>query len=120
MIAGDSRAVVLAQRPFERAVSREVLLRTTIPNSQAPASHVSRSKWRATQKYQCHARESGHPDLAARAAALDSRFRGNDRMKDPILIDAACYGVLETWYSMRRLRSWPSRVSLLAIGSALP
>ena len=31
-----------------------------------------------TQKHQCHARESGHPDLAARAGALDSRFRGND------------------------------------------
>ena len=27
---------------------------------------------------ECHARESGHPDLAARAGALDSRFRGND------------------------------------------
>jgi hypothetical protein len=31
-----------------------------------------------TQKRQCHARESGHPDLAARAGALDSRLRGND------------------------------------------
>jgi len=31
-----------------------------------------------TQKRQCHARESGHPDLAVRAGALDSRLRGND------------------------------------------
>ena len=29
-----------------------------------------------THKRQCHARESGHPDLAARAGALDFRFRG--------------------------------------------
>jgi hypothetical protein len=43
------------------------------------------SAWR--QK--CHARESGHPDLAAHAAALDSRFRGNDSVKDLILNDAA-------------------------------
>jgi hypothetical protein len=42
-----------------------------------------------TQKSQCHARESGHPDLAARAGALDSRFRGNDTtLKDLILNDA--------------------------------
>ena len=42
-----------------------------------------------TQKRQCHARESGHPDLAARAGALDSRFRGNDTtLKDLILNDA--------------------------------
>jgi hypothetical protein len=42
-----------------------------------------------TQKRQCHARESGHPDLAARAGALDSRFRGNDTtLKDIILNDA--------------------------------
>src|SRR5271169_6815909 len=32
-------------------------------------SRVSRSKWGMTQKSQCHARESGHPDLAARAGA---------------------------------------------------
>jgi hypothetical protein len=31
-----------------------------------------------TRKRQCHARERGHPDLAARAGALDSRLRGND------------------------------------------
>ena len=42
-----------------------------------------------TQKRQCHARESGHLDLAARAGALDSRFRGNDTtLKDLILNDA--------------------------------
>jgi hypothetical protein len=42
-----------------------------------------------TQKRQCHARESGHPDLAARAGALDSRFRGNDTtLKQLILNDA--------------------------------
>ncbi len=35
-------------------------------------------------------RESGHPDLAAHAAALDSRFRGNDSVKNLILNDAAC------------------------------
>jgi hypothetical protein len=53
------------------------------------ASHVSRSKWRMTQKRHCHARESGHPDLGPRAAALDSRFRGNDATsKDHILNDA--------------------------------
>src|ERR1700677_3130364 len=41
-----------------------------------------------TQKRQCYARISGHPDLAARAAALDSRLRGNDtRLKDLILKD---------------------------------
>ena len=40
-------------------------------------------------KRQCHARESGHPDLAARGGALDSRFRGNDTtLKDLILNDA--------------------------------
>jgi hypothetical protein len=36
-------------------------------------SHLTRSNLR-----QCHARESGHPDWAARAGALVSRFRGND------------------------------------------
>jgi hypothetical protein len=42
-----------------------------------------------TQKRQCHARESGHPDLAARAGALDSRLRGNDTtLKNLILNDA--------------------------------
>jgi hypothetical protein len=42
-----------------------------------------------TQKRQCHARESGHPDLAARTAALDSRLRGNDTtLKNLILNDA--------------------------------
>ena len=42
-----------------------------------------------TQKRQCHARESGHPDLAARAGALDSRLRGNDTtLKSLILNDA--------------------------------
>ena len=42
-----------------------------------------------TQKRQCHARESGHPDLAARAGALDSRLRVNDtRSKNLILNDA--------------------------------
>jgi hypothetical protein len=42
-----------------------------------------------TQKLQCHARESGHPALAARAGALDSRPRGNDTtLKDLILKDA--------------------------------
>jgi hypothetical protein len=42
-----------------------------------------------TQKRQCHARESGHPDLAARAGALDSRVRGNDTtLEDLILNDA--------------------------------
>ena len=30
-------------------------------------------------------RESGHRDLAVHAAALDSRFRGNDSVKDLIL-----------------------------------
>ena len=43
------------------------------------------SAWR----HKCHARESGHPDLAAHAAALDSRLRGNDSVKDLILNDAA-------------------------------
>jgi hypothetical protein len=39
-----------------------------------------------TQKRQCHARESGHPDLAARAGALDSRFHANDTtLKDLIM-----------------------------------
>jgi len=34
-------------------------------------------------------RESGHPDLAAPAGALDSRFRGTDKtLKDIILNDA--------------------------------
>ena len=38
------------------------------------------------EKRQCHARESGHPDLAARAGTSDSRFRGNDTtLKDLIL-----------------------------------
>src|ERR1700678_2819299 len=56
------------------------------------ASRMSRSKWGMTQKRRCHARESGHPDLAARAGALDSRFRGNDRtLKDLILNDAHDY-----------------------------
>ena len=42
-----------------------------------------------TQKRQCHARESGHPDLAARAGVLDARFRGNDTtLKDLILNDS--------------------------------
>jgi hypothetical protein len=37
-----------------------------------------------TQKRQCHARESGHPDLTGRAGALDSRLRGNDAtLKEP-------------------------------------
>ena len=37
-----------------------------------------------TQKRQCHARESEHPDLAARAGALNSRLRGNDTtLKEP-------------------------------------
>ena len=31
--------------------------------------------------HQCHARESGHPDLAASAAALVSRAHGNDRAR---------------------------------------
>ena len=35
-----------------------------------------------TQKRRRHARESGHPDLAARAGALDSRLRGNDSVKN--------------------------------------
>jgi hypothetical protein len=44
---------------------------------------------RMTEKCQCHARESGHPDLTARAGALDSRFRGNDTtLEDLILNDA--------------------------------
>ena len=44
------------------------------------------------EKRQCHARESGHPDLAARAGALDSRFRGNDTtLKALILNDAHHY-----------------------------
>jgi uncharacterized protein YfiM (DUF2279 family) len=37
-----------------------------------------------TQKRQCHARESGHPDLAARAGALDSAYAGmTQRWKEP-------------------------------------
>src|SRR3984957_6071896 len=43
-----------------------------------------------TWKGQCHARESGHPDLAVRAGAPDSRFRGNDTTpRDLILNDAS-------------------------------
>jgi hypothetical protein len=34
---------------------------------------------RMTQKRQCHARVSGHPDLAAGTGALDSRLRKNNR-----------------------------------------
>jgi hypothetical protein len=46
-----------------------------------------------TQKRQCHARESGHPDLAARAGALDSRLRGNDTtLKNLFLNDAPHQG----------------------------
>jgi hypothetical protein len=48
-----------------------------IGENRAPAERVTECG-RTTQKFQCHARESGHPDLAARAAALDSRLRGND------------------------------------------
>ncbi len=45
----------------------------------APQAMLSNgSAWR----HKCHARESGHPDLAARAGALDSRLRGNDSVKD--------------------------------------
>ena len=45
------------------------------------------------QKRRRHARESGHPDLAARAGALDSRFRGNDTtLKALILNDATPIG----------------------------
>ena len=39
---------------------------------------MSLSKWGMTRKPQCHARTSGHPDLAARAEALDSRWRNVD------------------------------------------
>ena len=47
---------------------------------------MSRSQWEDDSEPQCHPRESGHPDLAARAGALDSRFRGNDTtLKDFIL-----------------------------------
>ena len=45
----------------------------------APQGMLSNgSEWR----HKCHARESGHPDLAARAGALDCRLRGNDSVKD--------------------------------------
>jgi hypothetical protein len=33
--------------------------------------------------HKCHACKSGHSDLAAHAAALDSRFRGNDSVEEP-------------------------------------
>jgi hypothetical protein len=42
-----------------------------------------------TQKRQCHARESGHPDLAARAGALDSRLRGNDTTLENLILNDA-------------------------------
>jgi hypothetical protein len=47
--------------------------RTCLLESQKPVEGI-------TQKRQCHTRVSGHPDLAARAEALDSRLRGNDKM----------------------------------------
>jgi hypothetical protein len=37
------------------------------------------------RKRQRHARESGHPDLAVLAKALDSRFRGNDTMLNDLI-----------------------------------
>src|ERR1700689_5744656 len=53
-----------------------------------------------TQKRQCHARESGHPDLAARAGALDSRFRGNDTtLRNLILNDALSDAGASLWRS---------------------
>ena len=48
-------------------------------------SRVSRSKLGMTQKRQRHARESGHPELAARAGAPDSRVRGNECVCDAVL-----------------------------------
>ena len=67
----------------------------TSRSKSAPLSQWQRSARAATvdrtvvEHDQCHARESGHPDLAARAGALDSRFRGNDTtLKDLILNDA--------------------------------
>jgi hypothetical protein len=55
-----------------------------------------------TQKRQCHARECGHPDLAARAGALDSRFRGNDTtLKDLILNDARAGRPAFRWLAER-------------------
>src|SRR5271154_6612194 len=58
--------------------------RSPISPATPPASASRRSAIsRCDEKCQCHARVSGHPDLAARAAALDSRLRGNDKVKGP-------------------------------------
>ena len=47
----------------------------------AQAMPSNGSAWR----HKSHARESGHPDLAAHAGALDSRLRGKDSVNDLIL-----------------------------------
>jgi hypothetical protein len=46
-----------------------------------------------TQKRHCHSRESGHPE-GPRAAALDSRFRGNDTTSKDLILNDAPNGVL--------------------------
>ncbi len=55
----------------------------------ARVEQLSKLRTRGAPKRQCRAWTSGHPDLAARAGALDSRLRGNDKTsKDLILNDA--------------------------------
>jgi hypothetical protein len=62
-----------------------------------------------TQKRRCHAREVGHPDLAARVEALDSRFRGNDTtLKDLILNNAPDLGS-----ASQRASKFASKIALV-------
>src|ERR1700722_5694629 len=64
-----------------------------------------------TWKGQCHARESGHPDLAVRAGAPDSRFRGNDTTPRDLILNDASHSSLS---SDRLSRLAPRQDVLLA------
>jgi hypothetical protein len=69
--------------------------------------HLWPAEEMVNEKRQRHARESGNPDLAARAGALVSRSRGNDTgLKDH---------VLRAPHSLRRA---PTRIVAAAISSS--
>src|SRR5271168_177621 len=73
------------------AALHPALLRRSYLQLHVLRLHIGRTFTLLTRQHhrRTHARESGHPDLAARAGALDSRFRGNDTtVKDLVLNDA--------------------------------
>jgi len=126
---GGNRWPVIARAPSSRRLDSFTEASQRLQNAPESCFNVVARVVRnegIAQKPQCRARESGHPDLAAHAEALDSRLRGNDtfcmtrlgstgsRGAD-VLVEYVGCGKDSGWASRDRDRQPGGRSKLLSI-----